>query len=97
MYIAFALLIARRARDAGLVQVAGGQKPFIVACSLFAISILATELFEGTKFFAMSPHAIWIWTLLALQERFLDEAQAQRPRSDCNTTGILVRSGSSEL
>jgi hypothetical protein len=97
MYIAFALLVARRARDAGLVQVAGGQKPFIVACSLFAISILATELFEGTKFFAMSPHAIWIWTLLALQERVLDEAQAQRPRSDCNTTGILVRSGNGEL
>jgi hypothetical protein len=97
MYIAFAALIARRARHAGLVRVAGGQKPFIVACSLFAISILATELFEGTKFFAMSPHAIWIWTLLALQERFLGEAQAQRPRLDCNTTGIVIRSANGEL
>ena len=97
MYVAFALLIAWRARQAGLVQVAGGQKPFIVACSLFAISILATELFEGTKFFAMSPHAIWIWTLLALQARFLDEAQAQLPPSDHDTTGTLIRSGNGEL
>jgi len=76
MYIAFALLIAARARRAALMPDNGGQKSFVVACSLFALSILATELFEGTKFFAMSPHAIWIWTLLALQERFLNEAPA---------------------
>jgi hypothetical protein len=96
MYIALVLFIAARARRAALVPVNSAQKPFIVACSLFAISILAAELFEGTKFFAMSPHAIWIWTLLALQERFLDEVQFQRSRPECNTTGKLVRAGSGE-
>jgi hypothetical protein len=94
MYISLALFIAVRARRAALVPANGGQKPFIVACSLFAISILVAELFEGTKFFAMSPHAIWIWTLLALQERFLGEAQTPLSRPDCNTNGELIRSGS---
>jgi O-antigen ligase len=96
MYIALALFIAVRARDAALFPVNGEQKPFIVACSLFAISILAAELFEGTKFFAMSPHAIWIWTLLALQERFLNEAQGPLSRPDRNITGKLVGSENRE-
>jgi O-Antigen ligase len=75
IYIALAIFIAVRARRVALFPVNSEQKPFIVACSLFAISILVTELFEGTKFFAMSPHAIWIWALLALQERSIDEAR----------------------
>jgi hypothetical protein len=79
LYIAFALFIARRARSAVLAPTPDGQKPFIIACSLFAMSILATELFEGTKFFAMNPHAIWIWTLLALQERALEEGWLGSP------------------
>jgi hypothetical protein len=67
LYFSLALLIIRRARAVVVVN----ALPFVIGCSLYAISILITELFEPAKFFAMSPHAIWIWTLLALQDRTL--------------------------
>lgn len=32
---------------------------------LFALAIMATEVFDPAKFFSMNPHAIWVWMLLA--------------------------------
>jgi len=73
--LSLALLIIRRARAAVIVN----APPFVVGCSLYAISILVTELFEPAKFFAISPHAIWIWTLLALQDRTLAMLKREEP------------------
>ena len=73
MYLTLIAFLVKRARDAISTKVGGFGKWFLVGSSMAALAFLANELFDATKFFSMSPHAIWIWSLLALQERFLQK------------------------
>ncbi|HXM34150.1 MAG TPA: O-antigen ligase family protein, partial [Pyrinomonadaceae bacterium] len=71
MYLSLIVFLVRRARSAIRTQAIGFEKWFLVGSSMAGLAFLANELFDTTKFFSMSPHAIWIWSLLALQERYL--------------------------
>jgi hypothetical protein len=73
MYMTFIVLLFVRARYALSANVTGFKKWLLVAISMTAIAFLGNELVDDTKFFSISPHAIWIWPLLALQERYLDK------------------------
>ncbi|MDA9464509.1 hypothetical protein XH87_07785 [Bradyrhizobium sp. CCBAU 53415] len=73
LYLSFVAFIFNRAWRGLCLNGDGYRKAFIVGGSLFSVAILTTELFEPAKFFAMAPHAIWIWTFLAMQERMLDD------------------------
>jgi hypothetical protein len=71
LYLGFIMFVLHRMWVILRIEANRGHKAFMIGCSLFAVSIMITELFEPQKFFAMAPHSIWIWSLLALQERLL--------------------------
>jgi len=78
LYVTFAVILVRKAWLAFWLEPNSWTSTFAAGCSLFFLGLLITELFEGTKFFAISPHAIWIWSLLVLQERAMLRARAVR-------------------
>jgi hypothetical protein len=71
IYVALIVFLIRRTRSAILAKVGGFEKWFLIGSSMAMLAFLANELFDTNKFFSLSPHAIWIWPLLALQERYL--------------------------
>jgi hypothetical protein len=71
MYLTLVLFLIVRARHAIQAKAAGFEKWFLIGTSMAALALLSNELFDTSKFFSVSPHAIWIWALLALQERYL--------------------------
>jgi hypothetical protein len=74
MYLTLIVFLLRRAGAAIRANVEGFDKWFLVGSSMAMLALLFNELFDDTKFFSLSPHSIWVWPLLALQEGFL-----QRP------------------